>query len=118
MKQVVAAVSAATIGLAVISGAAWATQPCKAKTFYTELAKDACATGGQPAVKDAMKRFMAEANNRVETGPKLDATRWGGKQRFVVPKTKLTCNSCHTKLAPDYPLTADGLEKFKAYGGK
>ena len=66
---------------------------CKTKDFKTELAKNACATGGQKAAKDAMKAFMKE-------------------------KKIKTCNQCHAKLAPNYELKKDGLDKFKKAGGK
>jgi NAD-dependent SIR2 family protein deacetylase len=72
---------------------AQAVTPCVTKDFKTELAKNACAKGGQPAAKDAMKKFMKEAKIK-------------------------TCNACHTKLAPKYELKTDGLDQFKKAGGK
>lgn len=70
---------------------------CKRTTFETKMVADACQAGGQAAAKKEMKAFLKKAK-------KKDAT--------------LECNSCHTKLAPNYPLTADGLAKFKQLGGK
>jgi hypothetical protein len=67
--------------------------PCKHKDFKTVLAKEACEKGGQPAAKDAMKKFMKDAKIK-------------------------TCNQCHTKLAPDYDLKPDALDQFKKAGGK
>ncbi len=72
---------------------ALATTPCKTKDFKTELAKDACAKGGQPEAKAAMKKFMKKAKIK-------------------------SCNACHSKLAPNYPLKKDALEQFKKAGGK
>jgi hypothetical protein len=66
---------------------------CVAKTFKTDLVKNACAKGGQKAAKDAMKAFNKE-------------------------KKIKSCNQCHTKLAPSYELKADGLEQYKKLGGK
>ena len=72
---------------------AQAVTACVTKEFKTELAKNACAKGGQPAAKDAMKKFMKEAKIK-------------------------SCNACHTKLAPKYELKADGFDQFKKAGGK
>lgn len=83
-----------TLGIASMSSPdAQAVTPCVTKDFKTELAKSACAKGGQPAAKDAMKKFMKEAKIK-------------------------TCNACHTKLAPKYELKKDGLEQFQKAGGK
>jgi hypothetical protein len=81
----------ATLGLASLGEAG--TTPCVTKDFKTELAKAACTKGGQPAAKDAMKKFMKDAKIK-------------------------SCNACHTKLAPKYELKANGLEQFKKAGGK
>ena len=70
-----------------------AVTPCVTKDFKTELAKDACTKGGQPAAKDAMKKFMKDAKIK-------------------------SCNQCHTKLAPKYELKKDALDQFKKAGGK
>ena len=75
------------------SNEARAVTPCVTKTFKTELAKNACTKGGQPAAKDAMKKFMKEAKLK-------------------------SCNACHQKLAPNYELKKDGLDQFKKLGGK
>ena len=80
------------LGIASVSSADGVT-PCVTKEFKTELAKEACAKGGQPEAKAAMKKFMKKAKIK-------------------------SCNACHTKLAPKYPLKPDGLEQFKKAGGK
>ena len=67
--------------------------PCLHKDFKTELVKQACAKGGQPEAKTAMKAFMKE-------------------------KKIKSCNQCHAKLAPNYELKKDGLEQFKKLGGE
>jgi hypothetical protein len=54
---------------------------------------NACATGGQAAAKDAMKRFAAEHGIK-------------------------SCNQCHTKLAPTYELKSDGFAQFAKITGK
>jgi len=83
-----------TLGIATLTSRdALATTPCKTKEFKTELAKNACAKGGQPAAKDAMKKFMKDAKLK-------------------------SCNACHSKLAPNYELKKDGLDQFKKLGGK
>ncbi|MBS1122279.1 MAG: hypothetical protein H6Q90_4507 [Deltaproteobacteria bacterium] len=67
--------------------------PCVHKDFKTELVKQACEKGGQKAAKEAMKAFNKE-------------------------KKIKSCNQCHTKLAPNYEMKADGLEQYKKLGGK
>jgi cytochrome c553 len=67
--------------------------PCVHTDFKTELVKQACAKGGQPEAKTAMKAFMKE-------------------------KKIKSCNQCHEKLAPKYELKKDGLEQFQKIGGK
>ena len=67
--------------------------PCVTTDFKTEMVREACTKGGQKAAKDAMKAFMKE-------------------------KAIKSCNDCHAKLAPDYPLKPDGLEQFGRAGGK
>jgi hypothetical protein len=67
--------------------------PCLHKEFKTELVKQACDKGGQPAAKDAMKAFNKK--NSINS-----------------------CNKCHSKLAPSYDLKADALDQFKKLGGK
>lgn len=66
---------------------------CHHKEFKTELVKQACAKGGQPEAKNAMKAFMKE-------------------------KKIKSCNACHSKLAPTYDLKTDGLDQFQKAGGK
>ncbi len=67
--------------------------PCVTKTFHTALVKDACAKGGQKAAKEVMKKFNKE-------------------------KKIKSCNQCHSKLAPNYELKADGVAQYKKLGGK
>ena len=84
----------ASLGIASLTSTdAQAVTACVTKDFKTELAKTACTKGGQPAAKDAMKKFMKDAKIK-------------------------TCNACHTKLAPKYELKADALDQFKKAGGK
>lgn len=66
---------------------------CSHKDFKTELVKQACAKGGQPEAKSAMKAFMKE-------------------------KKIKSCNQCHSKLAPKYDLKANAVEQFQKAGGK
>jgi hypothetical protein len=79
--------------LAIASAGDQAPDPCKHTAFKTVLAKEACEKGGQPAAKDAMKKFMKDAKIK-------------------------SCNQCHTKLAPTYELKADAVDQFKKAGGK
>jgi hypothetical protein len=67
--------------------------PCVTKDFKTEMVKNACTKGGQKEAKEVMKAWNKE-------------------------KKIKSCNNCHTKLAPNYELKADGLEQFKKLGGK
>lgn len=67
--------------------------PCIHTEFKTEMVKQACAKGGQPAAKTAMKAFMKD-------------------------KKIKSCNQCHEKLAPKYELKKDGLDQFQKAGGK
>jgi len=73
--------------------AAAADVACVHKDLKTDLVKQACAKGGQKEAKDAMKAFMKE-------------------------KKIKSCNQCHSKLAPNYELKADGLDQFTKAGGK
>jgi hypothetical protein len=66
---------------------------CQHKDLKTQLAKNACAKGGQKAAKDAMKAFMKQAGIK-------------------------SCNQCHSKLAPSYDLKDDAYDQFKKAGGK
>jgi hypothetical protein len=70
-----------------------AADACKHTEFKTEMVKDACTKGGQKEAKAVMKTFMKD-------------------------KKIKSCNACHSKLAPNYELKADGLEQFKKAGGK
>ena len=84
----------ASLGIASLTASdAQAVTACVQKEFKTQLVKDACAKGGQPAAKDAMKKFMKDAKIK-------------------------SCNQCHAKLAPKYELKPDGLDQFKKVGGK
>jgi NAD-dependent SIR2 family protein deacetylase len=83
-----------SLGVASLTASdAQAVTACNTKEFKTELAKNACTKGGQPAAKDAMKKFMKDAKIK-------------------------SCNQCHTKLAPKYELKKDALDQFKKAGGK
>ncbi len=65
-----------------------AAPPCRHTRFDTELIKKACADGGQPAAKAAMKQFT--------------------KDHHIT-----TCNHCHSSLAPRYELKRDALDEFR-----
>jgi hypothetical protein len=65
---------------------------CVHAKLETQLIRAACAQGGQPAAKDAMKTFM--------------------KAHHLS-----TCNACHATLAPSYELKADGLAQLQRLGG-
>src|SRR5687767_10407 len=83
-----------TLGIATLTASeAQAVTACVTKEFKTTLVKDACTKGGQPAAKDAMKKFMKDAKLK-------------------------SCNACHSKLAPKYELKKDGLDQYKKLGGK
>jgi hypothetical protein len=85
---------AATLGIATFTSSdAQAVNACATTKFQTEMIKEACTKGGQPAAKDAMKKFMKDAKIK-------------------------SCNACHSKLAPKYELKKDGLDQFKKAGGK
>jgi hypothetical protein len=79
--------------IALASAADDAPDPCKHKDFKTVLVKEACEKGGQPAAKDAMKKFMKDAKIK-------------------------SCNACHKSLAPKYDLKDDAFDQFKKAGGK
>lgn len=82
-----------SLGFATMRADAQGSAPCVTKDFKTQLVKGACTKGGQPAAKDAMKKFMKDAKLK-------------------------SCNACHAKLAPKYELKKDGLDQFKKLGGK
>lgn len=97
LSAIVAALAIATFSSSTAaagegSAAAPAT-PCVRKEFKTDMVKKACETGGQPAAKDVMKKFNKD--NKITS-----------------------CNKCHSKLAPNYELKADGLKQFTDLGGK
>jgi hypothetical protein len=85
-------VIAIAVAIAGASHDSWAGAACHRTEFKTELIKQACATGGQDAAKAAMKKFVKE-------------------------KKIKTCNTCHARLAPDYPLKPDALQRFHNLGG-
>lgn len=70
---------------------------CVRTKFETKLVADACQKGGQEEAKKVMKAWLKAAKKQ---------------------EAKLDCKSCHTKLAPKYELTKDGLEKFQKLGGR
>jgi hypothetical protein len=70
---------------------------CHRTTFDTKLVAAACEKGGQGAAKAAMKKFVRAAKKQ---------------------EASLECKSCHTKLAPAYPLKDDALEHFRRLGGE
>ncbi len=90
------AVDAAPAPAAIDAGAD-GPKPCHRTTFDTKLVEAACAKGGQGAAKAAMKKFLKEAKKT---------------------EADLECKSCHTKLAPEYPLKDDALEHFQKLGGE
>jgi hypothetical protein len=81
------------LAIAARSSPSAAANTCARTSFKTELVKQACAKGGQPAAKDAMKAFNKD-------------------------KKIKSCNQCHAKLAPSYELKPDALDQFKKLGGK
>lgn len=72
-------------------------KPCVRTEFKTELIEQACEEGGQVAAKKAMKSFLRKAKKQ---------------------DSSINCQSCHTRLKPDYELAPDALERFKELGGK
>lgn len=70
---------------------------CARKKYETELVREACKKD-QDAAKKVMRDFIKEAKKKTSE--------------------KITCSTCHTKTSGDYPLKADGLKKFKQWGGK
>ena len=94
MKLVgIAALLALAIGPSLLGKSSALAEPCVRKDFKTEMVKTACEKGGQAAAKDAMKAFNKD-------------------------KKIKSCNQCHSKLAPNYELKADGVEQYKKLGGK
>jgi hypothetical protein len=89
----------AAIGFATVSSSpVEAAGECKRTTFTTKMVKDACASGGQKAAKDAMKAYLKTAKTK--------------------DKAIKDCASCHTKVGGDYPLKKDALELFVSGGGE
>ena len=93
ITSIIGALTFATFATPAAAEDAPAAGPCVRTEFKTELVKQACAKGGQPEAKTAMKAFMKE-------------------------KKIKSCNQCHSKLAPKYELKADALDQFKKVGGK
>ncbi len=87
----------ATLTLVTLSPSAEAAAPCKAKKIESKLLTEACKAGGQKAAKDAMKKWM-------KTAKKQDP--------------KVTCQTCHSKLAGDYPKKKDAWDLYKKFGGE
>lgn len=83
----------AVAALPTSSASADTPKACKTTDFKTALVKEACEKGGQPAAKDAMKKFMKSAKIK-------------------------SCKQCHTDMAPDYPLKSNAVDQFKKAGGK
>lgn len=84
----------ASLGIASLpASAGGGVAPCVHKAFKSDLIKQACAKGGQPAAKDSMKAFNKE-------------------------KGITSCNKCHSKLAPSYDLKPDGFDQYSKLGGK
>jgi hypothetical protein len=70
---------------------------CKHSKFDTTMVAAACQAGGQKAAKDEMTRWMTEAKKRM---------------------SNLACQTCHMKVAGDYPLKPTGLQLYKDLGGQ
>jgi hypothetical protein len=81
------------LSIASLTASADGAAPCVRKDFKTDLVKQACTSGGQPAAKDAMKKWNKDHNIT-------------------------SCNKCHSKLAPTYDLKDDALDQFQKLGGK
>ncbi|HEY1554722.1 MAG TPA: hypothetical protein VGF94_07780 [Kofleriaceae bacterium] len=73
--------------------------PCKHTDFHTQIAKDACAKGGQPEAKKAMQAWVKTV--------KIDGATPTCSAKF-----------CHKNLAPNYDLNDTAYDKFKKAGGK
>lgn len=120
-----------------------AVDPCVTKEFKTELTKEACQIGGQPRAKDVMKAFTKENDSvyrelmlaKLNAKSKLDKFKKDDKSKSELSEKEkksglekkkaeiariesLSCNTCHTKLAPKYELNAEGIQLFKELGGK
>lgn len=71
-------------------------KPCARTDFQTVFVKEACAKGQKNAKKE-MKDWVKKAKKQ---------------------KAGLECATCHSEMAPDYPLKPDGVKLFKELGGK
>lgn len=87
------------VGLSSAPERALAATACVQTKFDTKLVAEACKAGGQKEAITVMKAWVKAAKDK-------DAN------------LKLTCNSCHTSLAPNFALKTDGLTQFKNLGGK
>jgi cytochrome c5 len=74
--------------------------PCARKTFKIKVVEQACKKG-QKSAQTLMKTFVKD----VKAAKKAD-----GEATF-----SLTCNDCHSKLKPEFPLKANGLKDFETY---
>jgi hypothetical protein len=89
----------AALGYATVSSSpVEAAGECKRSDFKTKMVKEACASGGQKAAKDAMKAYLKTAKTK--------------------DKAIKDCSSCHTKVGGDYPLKANAMELFVSGGGE
>jgi hypothetical protein len=77
------------------SAEGWQAKPCARTEFKTDLVKKACADGGQKAAKKAMKDFVKKAKKVAGGDPEL------------------ACDSCHSKVGGDFPLTKDAVAKLQ-----
>jgi len=87
----------AAVALALSAAPVDAAEACKRTTFQTKDVKAACKSGGQKGAKDQMKKFLKKAK---------------------ATQADLTCQSCHSALAPSYPLRDDAFTRYKALGGQ
>ena len=97
LKSILAIALIMSLGL-VAGSPVFAGAPCVTKNFKTELAKAACAKGGQEEAKKAWKAWMDQAKK--------------------TNKDVATCKSCHTTQAPKFELKANAVDLFKKAGGK
>lgn len=70
---------------------------CKRNKFDTTMVAAACKAGGQKTAKDEMTSWVRAAKKR---------------------KPDLSCQTCHTKVAGDYPVKPTALRLYKDLGGQ
>ena len=75
--------------------------PCVTTDFKTEMVRLACQKGGQDEALKQMKAFVAKHAPKKSKGKPL-----------------VTCNACHTTLAPKFERKPDAVEFYKALGGR